>query len=102
MPDDGTALSIIYQAIDELNEQLPPDARLDPSPDTPLLGDAGTLDSVQLVNLIVTTEELLFEAYERQVSVADDRAFSRSRSPFLTVGSFAAYVDELLRKEAVG
>jgi acyl carrier protein len=102
MPDAGQALSIIYQAVDELNEQLPPDDRLEPSPDTPLLGDAGMLDSVQLVNLIVTTEELLFEAYDRRISVADDRAFSRARSPFLTIGSFAAYVDELLRKEAVG
>ena len=102
MPAAGETLSLIYRAVGDLNERLSPEDRLEPSPETPLLGDAGTLDSVQLVNLIVTTEELLFENHGRQVSVADDRAFSRRRSPFLTIASFADYVDELLREEAVG
>ena len=98
----GETLSLIYRAVEELNEQLPPKDRLAAAPETPLLGDAGTLDSVQLVSLIVTTEELLLEVHGRHLSVADDRAFSRASSPFLTIGSFADYIDELLGEEDLG
>jgi acyl carrier protein len=95
------ALALVYRAVDALNEQLAPADRLPASPETPLLGDTGTIDSVQLVNLIVATEELLLDVYDRSVSLADDRAFSRARSPFLTIGSLAGYVEERSRKDVV-
>ena len=49
----------IYVAIDEVNEQLPEDQNLEKSLETVLLGSSGKLESVNLVNFLVVTEENL-------------------------------------------
>ena len=59
--------------------------------DTPLFGKDGTLDSVDLVNLIVAVEEAIEARYGIAVTLADERAVSRKHSPFLTIGSLAQY-----------
>ena len=102
MTGENEILGLIYQAIDELNDDLPAADRLAHSPATPLLAEGGAIDSIQLVNLVVATEELVEESYDRVVALADDRAFSQARSPFLTVGSFADYVAEVLKAGAGG
>ena len=102
MTGENEILGLIYQAIDELNDDLPAADRLARSPSTPLLGEGGVIDSIQLVNLVVATEELVEESYDRVVVLADDRAFSQARSPFLTVGSLAEYVGKVLRRGAEG
>jgi len=96
MTGENAILALIYQAIDELNEDLPASDRLARERSTPLLGEGGVLDSIQLVNLVVATEELVEESYDRVVALADDRAFSQARSPFLTIGSFADYIGKIL------
>ena len=47
----------IYSAIDEINQQLPVEQRLDKSIDMVLLGSSGRLDSLGIINLIVLTEQ---------------------------------------------
>ena len=66
---------------------------------TRLYGARGLLDSLDLVNLIVDLEERVEDRYGLPVSIADERAMSRRRSPFLFVGTLAAYIEELLGEE---
>ena len=59
MRDRAQVISRIYQAIDEVNLQLPPDQQVGRSEHTVLLGEDGGLDSLAFLNLIVATEEAI-------------------------------------------
>lgn len=61
----------------------------------PLIGDDAALSSMALVSFIADVESALAEAHDLAVTLVSERAFSRSRSPFRTVGTLADYVIEL-------
>lgn len=66
-----------------------------PDENTRLIGRASVLDSMGLVTLIVEVEQRLEADYDLVVVLADDRAMSQTRSPFLSVGTLADYVMQL-------
>lgn len=68
---------------------------------TSLFGTDGILDSMGLVNLVVALEERIQDEYDVAITLADERAMSRSKSPFRTVTTLAEYIEELLREEGV-
>jgi hypothetical protein len=104
MNHDGVSrdkiLGILYAAIDELNETLPEGRQLAKSPDTPLFGRGSQLDSVELVSLVMLAEQQVLEQTDRIVTLADERAMSQSKSPFLTVGTLADYIIALIEEPA--
>jgi len=61
-----------------------------------LFGPGGALDSIGLVSVVVELEQVLAERSGGPVSLMNDRALSRSSSPFRTVGSLAEYAMEQL------
>ena len=71
------------------------------TPDTKLFGNDGILDSMGLVNLVVSLEERIQEEYDVAITLADESAMSLSKSPFLTVASLAYYIEKLLREEGI-
>ncbi len=72
-----------------------------PSADLNIFGSDGILDSMGLVNLVVTLEERIQDEYGVVITLADERAMSQSRSPFRTVGNFAKYIEALLHEEDI-
>ncbi|MBT6295730.1 MAG: hypothetical protein HOJ14_04130, partial [Nitrospina sp.] len=56
-------LNCIYEAVDEVNEQLPDGQKLEKSPDTVLFGESGKLESIDLVNVLVATEDSVEEEF---------------------------------------
>ena len=92
--------SLIQRCINETAQDrgilVPPDL----GPRTRLFGRDGVFDSLGLVGLIVAVEEAIEEDYEVHVSLANERAMSEKKSPFVDVGSLAAYIEGLLREEA--
>ncbi len=94
LSDRVTAL--VYEAIDDFNQQWMRETPLPTAPDTVLLGPAGTLDSLGFVNLIVSTEARIEDAFGRPITLADERAMARERSPFRTVATLVDYVVTLL------
>jgi hypothetical protein len=89
---------MIYEAVDQVNDDLPARNRLEKSLDTVLLGPSSRLDSIGLVNLIVATEGKVADQFGVVVTLADERAMSQSNSPFRTIGRLADYVDLVLRE----
>ena len=89
--------NLIYEAIDEVNETL--DTPIGKSDCTQLFGSDSQLDSMGLVSLIVTVERLIDDKYNKTITLASEKAFSRSSSPFRTVKTLAVYVEELLSEE---
>jgi acyl carrier protein len=84
------ALSIIFHALEQLNEEL--DTPIEVGPHTPLFGANAVIDSLSLVSVIVDVETDLADALGIPVSLTDDRAINQPVSPFTDPETLAAYV----------
>jgi acyl carrier protein len=93
---------MFLNVIDEFNEQADEDSKLTIHPNEVLFGDQGRLDSLGLVNLITIIEEHIEDTFNITIAVADDKAMSRNRSPFRTVGSLFDYILELVEEHQNG
>ena len=91
---------IIFKSIKELNENLDEDQQLQLSTDTVLLGKDSNIDSITLVNLIVTIEESLEDNLNLSVTLADEKAWSQKNSPFLTIQTLLDYIALLIKEHA--
>ena len=89
----------VYRVLDEFNAELPSGLKLRKSMDTVLYGPLGQLDSLKLVEIIVAVEQHVEAEFGQTVTLADERAMSQRSSPFATVASLAAYIDELLEDQ---
>lgn len=90
-PDD--ILEVVYAAIEEVNGQLPPDQQLAKGPDTILIGDGGTLDSLGLINLVSAIEELLNLEMGVEVVLMDEELLAQENGPFRTVASLVKCIE---------
>ncbi|GAB4257806.1 MAG: hypothetical protein Kow0092_04970 [Deferrisomatales bacterium] len=99
---DERVLHIVHEAIDRLNEERSDKPPLAKDPDTPLFGRDSTLDSLDLVNLIVAIEELVEERFDVLITLANEKALSAKSSPFRTVATVSAYAGSLVREHTDG
>jgi acyl carrier protein len=83
--------SIIFDAIDELNAGSS-GAKLTKTRETVLFGVDGSIDSVDLVNLVVGVEQGLEDKLGVSLSLASEKTMSQKESPFRTVRTLAEYV----------
>src|SRR5215470_7607692 len=89
--------SVVYGAIEELNEQFADENRLEKLPGTILLGDAGRLDSLGFVNLIALVEERCEEAFGLSISITESLGNGDS-NPLTTVGDLVNYVCNMVKE----
>ena len=88
---------ILFDAIEETNEELPPHQRIKADHSTQLFGKKGALDSLTLVKLILAVEQKVLETLNIEINIADERAMSRKNSPFKSVESLANYIVLLVK-----
>ena len=93
-------ITVINNSIDELNQQLSEQDRLEKSLDTNLFGGNSILDSLGLINLIVAVEQNIEDEFDISLTLADERAMSQRHSPFRTVGSLVDYISMLFEEES--
>ena len=100
MDRDDRIISIIFRAIDEVNQLLPSDKRLEKASETVLSSKfaQGSLDSLGMVNFIIALEQLIEEELGVSVSLADDLIISEEHNPFQTVGMLADNISALLKE----
>ena len=91
----------VMEAIDELNEQLPKEKRLDKSVDTALFGSEGNLDSLGLVSLVTTVEQKIEENFGEFVALLEDIDLLENVNPFKNVKTLADYIASVLEKNAI-
>jgi len=91
---------ILFSAIEEINEQLPSNQKIIADKSTMLFGNEGLLDSLTLVNLIVSAEQKVQETMNIAITLADDRAMSQKNSPFKSVESLANYIVLLVKEKS--
>ena len=87
---------IVFTAVEELNASLPEDRRVPVAAETRLIGEGGSLDSIGLVDLILSVETKVSDAGGGAITIADEKAFSQKQSPFLSLGTLTDYVTSLL------
>jgi acyl carrier protein len=80
------------ETADERGVSIPEDF----GPETPLFGREGVFDSMGLVSLIVAVEEAVSDEYGVEITIADQRAMSQKRSPFLNSAALATYAGTLI------
>jgi D-alanine--poly(phosphoribitol) ligase subunit 2 len=91
-------LSLIQRCTREVAEQREVELTGDLGADTRLFGKQGLFDSLGLVTLVVTVEEAIEEEYGVILSLANERAMSQKRSPFLTIESLAEWANSLIEE----
>lgn len=93
---EAAVRTIVFRALEALNQELPEADRVPVSPDAMLLGEAAVLDSLSLVSVILDVEAGIEAEFGRALSLTDDRAMSQPTSPFADVKSLTAYILLLL------
>ena len=93
-----TVLELIYQRVDEINNDDDQENKLEKSPDTILLGAGSFLDSLGLVNFIVSVEQNINDSFDSTITLADERAMTQEQSPFGSIKSLTSYIDMLLKE----
>jgi acyl carrier protein len=87
-----TILETIYLAIEVLDEALEEGHKLELSEEAILYGPGAVLNSMALVRLIVEVEQILFENFDVEISLIDEKALSQKESPFRRVKSLVDYI----------
>ena len=94
MPTSQEIESVVIEAVRMLAEDFELEALNAPNADSRIYGEGGNLDSMALVNLIADLEEAVAEKFGASITLADERAMSAHRSPFLTIASLCDAVAE--------
>jgi len=64
--------------------------------DTLLLSEGSAIDSMTIVSIVVDLESELTDAFQKEISLSDDKAMSRKISPYDNVNNLIEYIKELL------
>ena len=89
----------VYGAVDELNSQLPKGAQIEKSPDAPLYGTGGNLESLDFVTFIMEVEERIKSEFGVDITIADENLLSKEKSPFSSLRTLVEYLEELLKPQ---
>lgn len=92
--------NIIIEVLQDLNDDIESEELENPNKDTKIFGEEGALDSLALVTLITDLEEEIQEKFEKEVTLADEKAMSQRKSPFGTVESLTEYIEMLTKGQA--
>lgn len=102
MENKERVTKVVFETVDEVNQQLPGEQQLEKSKKTVLFGGASSLDSLGLVNFIVATEQAIEDEFGVTITIADERAISQKNSPFKTIETLIDYICQLLEERNSG
>jgi acyl carrier protein len=95
MAEKAQIIEIVYEVVDEINQLLEGE-KLKKAFETTLFGESGRLDSLELINFIVATEELIEKRLGIGLTISEGLAKEFENSgenhPFRTLGSIIDYV----------
>ena len=87
---------IILGYLETINEERDEGEKLKFNSDSRLFGVGCPIDSITLVSLIVDVEAEISQLIGKPISLMDDKAIMRNKSPFENVASLAKYIQELI------
>ncbi len=87
---------IVISKVVSLVDTLPEDKKFSVDQNTTLFGNGSSIDSLSLVSIIVDLETTFSAEYGLDISLTDDKAMMREKSPFESIKSLAEYISELV------
>lgn len=101
MSDNQKVIHAIFEAIDEVNKQLPEENYIVKSVDTKLHGSEVNLDSLTLVSLVTMLEQEIEDNFGASITILGDIEDIENENPFETIKTLANYVASLLEKMTI-
>lgn len=95
-------MAAVSEAIAEVNELLPNEDKLPDGPEAALADGSGSIESLTLVNLMVTLEQTVERSFGVQISLAEALEAEPPNHPFRSVAALTAHVRSLLDGGADG
>lgn len=96
MKNRDSVQQIIFDALEALNQERGSDEQIDIGVGTALFGPDATLNSLELVSVVVDIEMSVADRFSETISLTDDKAMERDPVPFVTVAALTDYIVELL------
>ena len=91
--------NLIYNSMDEIRDMIDDEENnFAKDPNTALYGSDSVLDSMATVGLIVAIEERINEEFDKEITLANEKAVSAKNSPFKNVSSLTDYILELINE----
>jgi D-alanine--poly(phosphoribitol) ligase subunit 2 len=90
---------VIMNAVNDMNALRSKEALIEKGFDLPLFGIDGQLDSLALVNLLVTIEQQAESEFGVVVTLASEKAMSQRSSPFRTLGTLRDFLLVLVEEQ---
>lgn len=94
---DASIKALVAEALEELKESC--GMQFDISDDMVLIGEGAVLDSMAFVSLVADIEDKIADAFDKNVSIVSEKAFSKKYSPFKTVARLCEYIEELIAEQ---
>jgi hypothetical protein len=91
-PDRQSLLRIIYAAIDEINRQMPDDAKVMKDPSAKLLGEGSVLDSLGVITFLVSVEKELQSGLGLELVLLDEEALANPTGPYRSIDSLVNWI----------
>ena len=88
----ATIRDAVYRAIDEINELRPPEKQIPKAAETVIFSRSGPLDSLGLLNFIVSLESAVEDLLGVELILSDKKFNINSFNPFATVSSLIDYL----------
>ena len=98
-PDQQTVTHLVLECISSLREDLNLPELEFADAETALFGPGSDLDSMGLIHLVADLEAALKKQFGKDWILADERALSRTRSPFRSIGELVRFIIETTPKE---
>jgi acyl carrier protein len=70
-----------------------------PDNKTQLIGSNAAFDSMGLVSFLVELEEEIEDQYDIEIEIADEKAMSRFRSPFMNIDTLSEFLLEKINAD---
>jgi acyl carrier protein len=90
-------LHIIFGAVDEVNQALAEEKRLEKSPSTLLAGDNGRLDSLGMIHFIVEVEGRVQKDFNWALDLIE--ALDSPEQPMSSIGRLVEYIEMQVSEE---
>ena len=89
-------IDIVISNVKSFVDTLPDDQKFKVDLNTILFGKGSNIDSLSLVSIIVDLEMTFLNDYEIELSLSDDKAMMREKSPFDSLQSLVDFIDEIV------
>ena len=91
---------IILDSLETINEERDEGEKMQFDSNSKLFGVGCPIDSLSLVSLIVDVETEVNSIVGNPISLMDDAAVMRKKSPFESVANLTEYIQELIGNES--